>query len=157
MSKFKLKEFFKFSNEIILVVLQFFIILLHFFKLEFLSNIKIMEVNSILSFLGLFIILIASIIMLMAIKDLGSNLSPYPRPIANSNLVTSGIYSLMRHPMYYSLILISFGIFINNLSFYYLCLTIILSLIIKFKINLEEKYLNKKFKYYFIYKDKVKY
>ena len=95
--------------------------------------------------------------MLIAIKDLGNNLSPFPKPIVNGKLITTGIYSLIRHPMYYSLLLVSFGFFITKLSFYHLCLTISLALIIKLKIILEEKYLNKKFKNYFIYTDKVKY
>ena len=157
MSKFNLKGFIKAPNEIILVIFQFLIISLHFIKFEFLHKIKIIQGNSILTLLGLIIIIIASIIMLLAIKDLGSNLSPFPRPIANGNLVTSGIYRFVRHPMYYSLILISLGFFIINLSFYYLCLTISLTLVIKFKINLEEQYLNNKFKNYLFYKDKVKY
>ena len=157
MSKFNLKDFLKYSNEIILVILQFIIIILHFIKFEFFPNVEIIQVNSIFSFAGFLIIIIASIIMLKAVKDLASNLSPFPKPLANGNLITSGIYSFIRHPMYYSLILISFGIFIINLSFYYLCLTISLTLVIKFKIILEEKYLNNKFKNYFVYKDKVKY
>ena len=122
-----------------------------------LHKIKIIQGNSIFSLLGLIIIIIASIIILLAIKDLGSNLSPFPRPIPNGELVTSGIYRFIRHPMYYSLILISLGVFIVNSSLYYLCLTISLSLIIKFKISLEEQYLNNKFKNYLFYKDKVKY
>ena len=95
--------------------------------------------------------------MLLAIKDLGRNLSPFPRPIASGKLITSGIYRFIRHPMYYSLILISLGIFIIELTFYYLFLTISLTLVIKFKIILEEQYLNNKFKNYLFYKDKVKY
>ena len=95
--------------------------------------------------------------MLFAIKDLGRNLSPFPRPINNSNLVTTGIYRFTRHPMYYSLIFISLGLFIINLSIYYLFLSISLSLIIKFKISLEEQYLNNKFKNYLLYKNEVKY
>ena len=95
--------------------------------------------------------------MLVAVKDLGSNLSPFPRPKKNINLVTKGIYRFTRHPMYYSLIFISFGVFITKLSTYYLFLTISLGLIIKFKIALEEQYLNNKFKKYFIYKNEVKY
>ena len=157
MSKFQLIGFLKSSIEIILVILQFFIITLHFFKLEFLPKIKIMQVNSIFIFVGFLIIISASIVMLKAIKDLGNNLSPFPRPIANANLITSGIYRFTRHPMYYSLILISFGVFITQLSFYYLCLTTILALVIKFKILIEEQHLNNKFKNYFLYKDKVKY
>ena len=157
MSKFQLKRFLKKSCEFLLVLLQFFIIILHFIHLEFIPKKEIMQVNFIFSFVGFLLIIISTIVMIISIKDLGSNLSPFPRPIFNGNLTTSGIYSFIRHPMYYSLILISFGFFITKLSFYHLCLTISLALIIKFKIILEEEFLNKKFKNYFIYTDKVKY
>ena len=156
-SKFQLTGFLKSSIEIILVILQFSIIILHFIKLEFIPKIDLIKVNYIFSFAGFLIIIISSIVMLKAIKDLGRNLSPFPRPIANGKLITSGIYRITRHPMYYSLILISFGIFIIQLSFYYLCLTTILALVIKLKIIIEEQHLNNKFKKYFLYKDKVKY
>ena len=157
MTKFQLKKIFKAAYEIILVFLQFFIISLHFFQWEFIPQKQIIQV-SLLSFLvGFLIIIIALIILLVAIKDLGRNLSPFPRPNNNSNLVTTGIYRFTRHPMYYSLIFISFGVFIIKLSIYYLFLSISLSLIIKFKIALEEQYLNNKFKNYFLYKNEVKY
>jgi protein-S-isoprenylcysteine O-methyltransferase Ste14 len=157
MSKLQLKRFLKKSYEFSLVLFQFFIIILHFIHLEFIPKKEIMQVNFVFSFVGFLLIIISTIVMLISIKDLGRNLSPFPRPIVNGNLTTSGIYSFIRHPMYYSLILISFGFFITKLSFYHLFLTISLALIIKLKIILEEKYLNKKFKNYFIYTDKVKY
>ena len=94
--------------------------------------------------------------MLVSIKDLGRNLSPFPRPIKNNKLVTTGIYRFMRHPMYYSLIFISIGVFIIKLSTYYLFLTLSLALIIRLKIALEEKYLINKFKNYLVYKNEVK-
>ena len=157
MTKFQLKIFLKASYEIILVFLQFLIIILHFFKLQFIPEKQIIQVTSFSYFVGFLIILIAFIILLVAIKDLGINLSPFPRPIKNSNLVTKGIYRFMRHPMYYSLIFISFGVFITKLSIYYLFLSISLGLIIKFKIALEEQYLKNKFKNYLFYKNEVKY
>ena len=157
MTKFNLKVFIKASYELILVFLQFFIIFLHFFQLELLPNKQIIQINNISYFLGILIIIIASIFILIAIKDLGRNLSPFPKPKANSNLVTTGIYRFMRHPMYYSLIIISFGVFLTKLSIYYLCLTITLAFLIKFKIILEEQYLKNKFKNYFLYKKVVKY
>ena len=157
MTKFQLKIFFKAAYEIILVFLQFFIISLHFFKWEFVPERQIIQVTPFSYIVGVLIIIIASIILLVAIKDLGRNLSPFPRPINNSNLITTGIYRFTRHPMYYSLIFISFGVFITKLSIYYLFLSISLSLIIKLKIALEEQYLNKKFKNYLIYKNEVKY
>ena len=157
MTKFQLKVFLKAAYEIILVFLQFFIISLHFFELEFLPQKQLIQVSSLSYLVGVLIIIIAFIILLVAIKDLGKNLSPLPRTSKNSNLVTTGIYRFTRHPMYYSLIFISFGVFITKLSIYYLFLSISLSLIIKFKIALEEQYLNNKFKNYLVYKNKVKY
>ena len=157
MTKFQLKIFLKAAYEIILVFLQFFIISLHFFKWEFIPEKQIIKVTPFSYFVGFLIIIIAFIILLVAIKDLGRNLSPFPRPIDNSNLVTKGIYRFTRHPMYYSLIFISFGVFITKLSIYYLVLSISLGLIIKFKIALEEQYLNNKFKNYLLYKNEVKY
>ena len=156
MTKFQLNVFFKAAYELILVFLQFFIISLHFFKWEFIPEKQIIKVTPFSYFIGFLIIIIACIIMLVAIKDLGRNSSPFPRPITNSNLVTKGIYRFTRHPIYYSLIFISFGVFITNLSIYYLFLSTSLILIIKFKIDLEEKYLMNKFKNYLLYKNEVK-
>ena len=157
MNKFQLKIFLKAAYEVMLVFLQFFIIILHFFQWEFIPQKQIIQVSPLSYFVGFLIIIIALIILLVAIEDLGRNLSPFPRPINNSNLVTKGIYRFTRHPMYYSLIFISFGIFITKLSIYYLFLSISLGLIIKFKIDLEEQYLNNKFKNYLLYKNEVKY
>ena len=157
MTKFQLKIFLKAAYEIILVFLQFFIISLHFFQWEFIPQKQIIQVSPLSYLVGFLIIIIAFIILLVAIKDLGRNLSPFPRPITNSNLVTKGIYRFTRHPMYYSLIFFSFGVFIIKLSIYYLFLTISLTLIINLKIALEEQYLNNKFKNYFLYKNEVKY
>ena len=122
MSKFQLKNFFKAAYDLMLVFLQFFIISLHFFQWEFIPQKQIIQVSPFSYFLGILIIIIAFIIMLFSIKDLGRNLSPFPRPIKNSDLVTTGIYRFIRHPMYYSLTFISVGVFITKLSIYYLFL-----------------------------------
>ena len=157
MTKFQLKIFIKAAYEIILVFLQFFIISLHFFQWEFIPQKQIIKVSPFSYLVGFLIIIIALIILFVAIKDLGKNLSPFPRPKNNSNLVNKGIYRFTRHPMYYSLIFISFGVFITKLSIYYLFLLTSLALIIKFKIALEEQYLKNKFKNYLLYKNEVKY
>ena len=157
MSRFHLKNFFKAAYDLMLVFLQFFIISLHFFEWELIPKKQIIQVSPISYSLGILIIIIAFIIMLVSIKDLGRNLSPFPRPIKNSKLVTKGIYRFTRHPMYYSLIFISFGVFIIKLTIYYACLSISLALIIKLKIVLEENYLKNKFRNYFLYKNEFKY
>ena len=112
MIKFQLKFFLKSAYEIMIVFLQFFIISLHFFQWKFIPQKQIIQVTPFSYFVGFLIIIIACITLLLAIKDLGRNLSPFPRPVKNSNLVTKGIYRFTSHPMYYSLIFISIGIFI---------------------------------------------
>jgi len=114
-TKFQLKIFLKAAYELTLVFLQFFIIGLHFFRWKFIPEKQIIQVSSFSYFLGFLIIIIAFIILLISIKDLGRNLSPFPRPINKGNLVTTGIYRFTRHPMYNSLIFISFGVFIIKL------------------------------------------
>ena len=79
-----------------------------------------------------------------------------PRPKENSKLITSGIYKLFRHPIYYSLIIISLCFFIKSLTIYYLILSILLTFIISNKIKIEEEYLTKKFHNYNSYKNEVK-
>ena len=157
MTKFQLKVFLKDAYELILVFLQFFIVSMHFFQWEFIPQKQIIQVSFLSYSIGILIIIIAFIMMLVAIKDLGRNLSPFPRPKNNSILVNKGIYRFTRHPMYYSLLFISFGVFVIKLSIYYLFLSISLVLIIKFKIALEEQYLKNKFKNYFLYENEVKY
>ena len=104
MSKFQLKIFFKDAYDLMLVFLQFVIVILHFFRWEFVPQKQVIQESHFSYYLGILIIIIAFIIMLVSIKDLGGNLSPFPRPINNSNLVTTGIYRFTRHPMYLSLI-----------------------------------------------------
>ena len=89
MSKFQLKNFLKAAYDLMLVFLQFFFISLHFFQWEFLPQKQIIQASFFSYLMGILIIIIAFIIMLVAIKDLGRNLSPFPRPIKNSNLVTT--------------------------------------------------------------------
>ena len=81
MNKFQLKNFLKAAYEIILVFLQFIIISLHFFQLEFIPQKQIIQASPLSYLVGFLIIIIALIILLVAIKDLGRNLSPFPRPI----------------------------------------------------------------------------
>ena len=43
------------------------------------------------------------------VRALGRNRTPYPQPLENAALVQSGIYARVRHPLYSSLMFVSFG------------------------------------------------
>ncbi len=144
------------KNEFLLVISQFIIIALHLIKFNLFNQKLIQGEFLTIFYISNFLITLALIIIVFSAKDLGKSLSPMPRPKENSKLITSGIYSFFRHPMYYSLIIISFSFFLKSLTIYSLILSILLTFIISNKIKIEEKYLTKKFDNYTLYKNEVK-
>ena len=143
-------------KEFILVISQFIIIILHFIKFNFFNQKLILKEFLIINYISNFLIIIALMLIIVSAKELGKSLSPMPRPTENSKLITSGIYSIFRHPMYYSLIIISFSLFIKSFSIYNLILSILLTFIITNKIKIEEEYLIRKFNNYTLYKKEIK-
>ena len=144
------------KKEFLLVISQFIIIALHFIKFNLFNQKLIQGEFLTIIYISNFLITLALIIIIFSAKDLGKSLSPMPRPKENSKLITSGIYSFFRHPMYYSLIIISFSFFMKSLTIYNLILCILLTFIISNKIKIEEVYLTKRFHYYTSYKNKIK-
>tara|TARA_B100000212_G_scaffold210641_1_gene159133 strand:+ start:101 stop:574 length:474 start_codon:yes stop_codon:yes gene_type:complete len=144
------------KKDFLLVISQFIIIALHFFKLNLFNQKLIQGEFLIINYISNFLITLALIIIVFSAKDLWESLSPMPRPKENSKLITSGFYKLFRHPMYYSLIIISFSFFIKSLTIYNLILSILLTFIISNKIKIEEEYLTKRFHNYPLYKNEVK-
>ena len=144
------------KKEFLVVISQFIIIALHLIKFNLLNQKLIQGEFLTLNYISNFLITLSLIIIVFSVKELWKSLSPMPRPKENSKLITSGIYRLFRHPMYYSLIIISFSFFIKSLTIYNLILSIILTFIISNKIKIEEKYLTKKFHNYTFYKNQVK-
>ena len=143
------------KKEFLLVISQFIIIVLHLIKFN-LFNQKLIQAEYLtIIYISNFLITLALIIIVFSAKDLGKSLSPMPRPKVNSKLITSGIYRFFRHPMYYSLIIISFSFFIKSLTIYNLILSILLTFIISNKIKIEEEFLTKKFHNYTSYKNEV--
>ena len=143
-------------KEIILVLAQLLIIFLHFLNFTSLNSSRFIDWNSNKTFFAILIIIIGITGIILSIKDLGNNLSPFPTPIKNGKLVTVGVYKWIGHPMYYSSILISIGIFILYLNIFNLILTISLIIIFKNKIKIEEEYLNSKYKNFHIFKKNLK-
>ena len=144
------------KKEFLLVISQFIIISLHLIKFNLFNQKLIQGEFLTLNYISNFLITLSLIIIVFSMKELWKSLSPMPRPKENSKLITSGIYRLFRHPMYYSLIIISFSFFLKSLTIYNLILIILLTFIISNKIKIEEEYLTKKFHNYISYKNEVK-
>lgn len=98
----------------------------------------------------------ASTLIIKGLLDLGHNLTPLPYPKEDGQLVESGIYSLVRHPLYSGLILAAFGWAIFQLSLSHLIATVVFFLFFNLKATREETWLVQKYSKYAAYQQRVK-
>jgi protein-S-isoprenylcysteine O-methyltransferase Ste14 len=101
--------------------------------------------GSLMFLLGPGLFLVGAIIMILAINDMGSSLSPWPKPASNAKLVTDGLFSKMRHPIYAGLCMNLAGLSIATGSVERLLLTGLLLWTLAKKTEYEEQELQKKF------------
>ena len=85
-----------------------------------------------------------------------SKLSILPEVTTGATLIDTGLYSLIRHPMYLAVIIASTGLAVNSTNYLSIILLFILVVDLFFKVNREEKLLEKEFKQYPSYKQKTK-
>ena len=106
-------------------------------------------VASILSLSGL-------IFIIKGLIDLGKNLTPLPYPREDGELVQTGIYGIIRHPLYSGLIFAALARTIFQFSLSHLIATAILLVFFDIKANREETWLSEKYPDYSDYRQRVK-
>ena len=87
---------------------------------------------------------------------LGRNLSPFPKPKEKATLVESGIFSVVRHPIYGGFSLAAFGWSLLWNSIATLIAALLLLAFFDIKARREERWLEEKFTGYAAYKSRVK-
>lgn len=106
-------------------------------------------------FAGIVIGLSGLIVCLLSFWALNRNLSPFPSPVENGQLITSGVYRMIRHPIYTGVILLAIGYGLFSASFSRLIISGILFLFFYIKSTYEEKLLLQKYPAYAVYKLKT--
>ena len=89
---------------------------------------------------------------IISVYQLNRNLTPFPKPKSNAELVTKGLYKHIRHPIYTGILLFLFGFALFNESLYRIIITAILLLLFYFKSKYEEQQLTVKYSDYPSYK-----
>ena len=138
--------------DFIYVTIQFILLTIFFIPLiqyTFQSFLVIKYLGAFVSFLGFLIILIA-------ILQLNKNLTPFPTPIKNGELISTGLYKYIRHPIYTGIFLASIGIAFYTCSYWQLAIAIILLILFYFKSKYEESLLIRKYKDYEAYIKKTR-
>lgn len=103
------------------------------------------------SLAGLALMLAGAALLGRGLVDLGSNLTPLPHPRDGGQLVDSGIYALVRHPLYSGLILTAVGWSLVSVSLVTLALTAVLAVFFDLKSRREEAWLGQHFSGYAAY------
>jgi protein-S-isoprenylcysteine O-methyltransferase Ste14 len=95
-------------------------------------------------------------IALWAAISLGPNLTPMPKPKQNGELIQTGLYRVVRHPIYFGVILLCFGWAATVQNWYTLIVTIALLIFFDIKSRKEEEWLLEKFPDYKTYQQRTK-
>ena len=105
-----------------------------------------------LRYLGLLLFVAGAIILIAAFMALNKNLSPFPTPKRSGELVDTGVYHYIRHPIYTGILFMAPGLaFYTECAWRFLIFVALLILFI-FKATYEELLLLNKYPGYAAYK-----
>ena len=123
----------------LVVTLQFILL----FALALLPGSK--ESSQLRSALAALLALLAVLILFRAFRDLGSALTPLPESKEGADLVTSGIYSKIRHPIYSALFILALAAYLWKQSGSVLIAALLLIALLLYKARYEDQILREKF------------
>jgi protein-S-isoprenylcysteine O-methyltransferase Ste14 len=106
--------------------------------------------------LGGLLFVIGAVFGVAGVRALGRSLTPFPKPIHDAPLVQAGIYQIVRHPLYSSLIFLSAGWSLFWSSWIALAIALALAVVLDRKSRVEERWLRKKFPDYASYRRRVR-
>lgn len=136
------------TKDIFFVGLQFILFVAYLFrfpKIDF-------KVPLWSQLIGISFSVIGIIISLASVFALKRNLSAFPTPKQSAQLIQSGIYKYVRHPIYSGILFFTFGFSIYSENTLRLLIFFMLLILFRFKATYEEKLLQDKFSNYVTYK-----
>jgi len=113
------------------------------------------SVSSSLNIIGTFVVAIGLILLFSGFRGLGKSLTANPVPNQDGVLVTTGIYSVVRHPIYLGLLIITLGLVLSSGVLAQFLAWFALVILLTYKMRWEEVLLVAKYKGYAEYMAKV--
>lgn len=135
-------------KDIIYVSIQFILFASYLFEVKKLR----FDLPGFIDFIMLPIIAAGIAIIAISLLQLNKNLSPFPSPKENSELITTGLFSKIRHPIYSGILLLAFSFAFYQNSGFKILISFFLLILFYFKTGYEEKQLSLKFPEYKNYK-----
>lgn len=136
-------------KDLLYVIIQAVLMIIFFIDASWFS------IDLIQHFIWLYVAGLGVVMMLVALLQLNTNLSPFPTPLSNAQLVTSGVFKISRHPIYTGILIFMFSISLWLGDGYKLSISLLTLTVFYFKSSYEESLLEATFKDYKIYKRKT--
>lgn len=111
--------------------------------------------SDLLSYLGIALIVSGVVILIMSFTKLGKSLTANPVPKEDGVLVVDGLYSRVRHPIYFALLLLAAGVILDAGWWPQLIIGAMLYIQLLIKASFEESLLKKKYPTYAAYAAKT--
>lgn len=92
--------------------------------------------------LGIILVIVGVLMGLLSVIQLNKNLSPFPTPINGGELIETGLYKYIRHPIYTSILSALAGYGLYSGSAYKILIAITLLVLFFYKSQYEEKKLS---------------
>ncbi len=139
----------KSKKDYVFVGIQIVIFLLYIFMPEDGS----FSPTNLITFAGNALIGMGIIMVGIALFQLKSSLTPFPSPKETTQLLQSGIYGIVRHPIYSGIINVMFGYSLIKGDIVKLTIALAILILFYFKSKYEETLLTQSFPEYKLYKD----
>jgi protein-S-isoprenylcysteine O-methyltransferase Ste14 len=111
---------------------------------------------SVLIYAGLMLMVAGALLTSTGVVSLGRWLTPFPQPLPESQLRTTGAYALVRHPLYSGILFMACGWSLYSASVAGLAFDVVLFVFFDRKAAREEIWLAGKFSGYAAYRKRVK-
>lgn len=142
----------KTKKDYIYVGIQLVLFVVYFLPIQN-TNINLPEW---LRYSGLLMLILGLVLALVALLQINTKLSPFPTPVTNGKLITSGAFNIARHPIYTALLFVGFGYALHETSWYKMLITVVLLILFYFKSQYEEELLTNHYSEYSNYKMKTR-
>ena len=101
--------------------------------------------SGLFSIIGLAVIGAGVLILVVSFLSLGRSLTANPVPKEDGELVTTGLYARVRHPIYFGLLVMAIGVVLDAGWWPQVIIALMLYLLLNIKAQFEESLLQKKY------------
>lgn len=107
--------------------------------------------SDLIGIVGVAVIALGAVILVTSFVRLGKSLTANPVPKDDGVLVTSGLYGRVRHPIYFGLLVLAFGVVLDAGWWPQIIIALMLYFLLNIKAQFEEDLLRKKYPEYKAY------